>query len=71
MVLAGGCVVSTLYKMAGGNLAHGLAFVGIIVGSLLYAEVHPFFKVAESLTSLSEAVTLFRVWPRAAEAAPA
>jgi uncharacterized protein len=69
MVLAGGCVVSTLYKMAGGNLAHGLAFVGIIVGSLLYAEVHPLFKVAEGLTSLGEAVTLFQVWPRAAEAA--
>lgn len=69
MVLAGGCVVSTLYKMAGGNLAHGLAFVGIIVGSLLYAEVYPLFKVAEGLTSLGDTVTLFQVWPHAVEAA--
>ncbi len=38
MVLAGGCVVSTLYKMAGGNLASMIAFIGMIAGSLLYAE---------------------------------
>lgn len=69
MVLAGGCVVSTLYKMAGGNLAHGLAFVGIIVGSLLYAEVQPLFKAAERLTSLGAAVTFFQIWPRAGQGA--
>lgn len=66
MVFAGGCVVSTLYKMASGNLAHGLAFIGIIVGSLMYAEVFPLIKAVENLTSLGEAVTLFQVWPRAA-----
>ena len=38
MVLAGGCVVSTHSKMAGGNLASMIAFIGMIAGSLLYAE---------------------------------
>jgi hypothetical protein len=69
MVLAGGCVVSTLYKMAGGNLAHGLAFVGIIVGSLLYAEMQPLVKAAERLASLGTDVTFFQVWPRAGQGA--
>jgi len=43
MVLAGGCVVGTLYKMGSGSLVSGLAFVGIIVGSGLYAEIHPWW----------------------------
>jgi len=41
MVLAGGCVISTLYKMGGGNLSHGVAFIGIVAGSVLYAELQP------------------------------
>lgn len=41
MVLAGGCVAGTLYKMASGNLASVIAFCGIIGGSLIYAEFHP------------------------------
>lgn len=41
MVLAGGCVVGTLYKMASGKLVNLIAFVGIISGSLIYAEFHP------------------------------
>jgi uncharacterized protein len=45
MVLAGGCVVGTLYKMASGKLASLIAFFGIIAGSLIYAEFHP---IAES-----------------------
>lgn len=43
MTLAGGCVVSTLYRMAGGNIASLLAFCGMIAGSLLYAEAHSFW----------------------------
>lgn len=65
MVLAGGCVVSTLYKMAGGNLAHGLAFIGIVAGSLLYAEVHPPLQELGRLTSLGTSTTLTEIWPRA------
>lgn len=41
MVLAGGCVVGTLYKMASGKLASLIAFFGIIAGSLIYAEFYP------------------------------
>ncbi len=50
MVLAGGCVIGTLYKMAGGNLTNWLAFAGIIAGSMLYAEVHPFVRRFSSKT---------------------
>jgi len=41
MVLAGGCVVGTLYKMGGGGVLSAVAFGGLIVGSALYAEIHP------------------------------
>lgn len=41
MVLAGGCVVGTLYKMGAGSVLSMAAFIGLIVGSGLYAEVHP------------------------------
>ncbi|MHB8894167.1 MAG: YeeE/YedE family protein [Candidatus Geothermincolia bacterium] len=41
MVLAGGCVVGTLYKMGAGSIVSATAFVGLIVGSAGYAEIHP------------------------------
>jgi len=41
MVLAGGCVVGTLYKMGSGSVLSMIAFIGIISGSGLYAEYHP------------------------------
>ncbi len=44
MVMASGCVVGTLYKMAKGNLTNLIAFIGIIAGSLIYAESHPFWE---------------------------
>ncbi|BCB97075.1 hypothetical protein JZK55_19970 [Dissulfurispira thermophila] len=44
MVLASGCVVGTLYKMAKGNLTNLIAFIGIIAGSLIYAESHMFWE---------------------------
>lgn len=40
MVLAGGCAISTVYKMAGGNLGSMTAFIGMIAGSVFYAEFH-------------------------------
>jgi uncharacterized membrane protein YedE/YeeE len=43
MVLAGGCVVGTLYRMGAGSLLSALAFVGLVAGSALYAEFHPFW----------------------------
>lgn len=41
MVLAGGCVVGTLYKMGSGSVLSMTAFCGMVVGSGLYAEFHP------------------------------
>ena len=41
MVLAGGCVVGTLYKMGSGSVLSMTAFAGLIIGSGLYAEFHP------------------------------
>ncbi|MCU0840763.1 MAG: YeeE/YedE family protein [Thiobacillaceae bacterium] len=41
MVLAGGCVVGTLYKLGAGSVASGVALLGMLAGSTLYAEIHP------------------------------
>ena len=41
MVLAGGCVVGTLYKMGAGSMLSAVAFGGLIGGSAFYAEIHP------------------------------
>jgi hypothetical protein len=58
MVLAGGCVVGTLYKMAGGNLTNLIGFIGILGGSLLYAEVHPLVQRLAEDTTFTGTVTL-------------
>ncbi len=44
MVLAGGCVVGTLYRMGAGSVLSAVAFAGLIVGSVFYAEFHPVWK---------------------------
>ncbi len=41
MVLAGGCMVGTLYKMGAGNLVSVFAFLGILCGGMLFAEFYP------------------------------
>jgi uncharacterized membrane protein YedE/YeeE len=41
MVLAGGCVVGTLYKMGAGSVVSAVAFVGLLAGSAGYAEIFP------------------------------
>jgi uncharacterized membrane protein YedE/YeeE len=53
MVLAGGCVVGTLYKMGAGSALSMTAFFGLIVGSGVYAEFHP------AWASFIKATTLF------------
>jgi uncharacterized protein len=65
MVLAGGCVVGTLYKMGAGNLTSFIAFMGIIAGSLVYAEFHPLIRKAAGFAVLTNEVTLFQKWPLA------
>ena len=54
MVLAGGCVVGTLYKMGAGSLVSGVAFGGLLAGSAVYAAIHPLWA------SFSRAATFFQ-----------
>ena len=59
MVLAGGCVVGTLYKMGAGSVLSGVAFIGLLVGSGVYAEIHPWWAgLARKVSFLDGRVTL-------------
>ena len=59
MVLAGGCVVGTLYKLGAGAVVSAAALIGLLSGSTLYAEIHPWWKGWVVATRISgEAVTL-------------
>jgi uncharacterized membrane protein YedE/YeeE len=50
MVIAGGCVVGTLYKMGAGSVVSATAFAGLIAGSFLYAEFHPWWGAVRQST---------------------
>ncbi len=52
MVLAGGCVVGTLYKMGSGSVLSLTAFAGLILGSGLYAEIHPVWAALAKQTTM-------------------
>ncbi len=52
MVLAGGCVVGTLYKMGSGSVLSLVAFSGLLVGSAMYAEIHPWWQIVARKTML-------------------
>jgi len=59
MVLAGGCVAGVLYKVGGGSLPAGVAFLGLLAGSALYAEIHPYWSLVAKASVLADrAVTL-------------
>jgi uncharacterized membrane protein YedE/YeeE len=59
MVLTGGCVVGVLYKLGGGSVLAGVGLLGLLVGSALYAEIHPYWLPLAKATRLHEtAVTL-------------
>lgn len=59
MVMAGGCVVGVLYKFGGGNLLAGIAILGLLTGSALYAEIHPWWiSFSKRFVFHSDAVTL-------------
>lgn len=55
MVLAGGCVVGVLYKLGGGSLAAGVALLGLLAGSALYAEFQPFWSMLAQAGAWPEA----------------
>ena len=58
MVLSGGCVVGTLYKLGSGSLPAACALGGLLIGSALYGEFHPFWKQLTVTTRLGDAATL-------------
>ncbi len=58
MVLAGGCVVGTLYKLGSGSAVSLCAFIGLLAGAALYAEWHPWWSSFARATTLSPAITL-------------
>jgi len=63
MVLAGGCVVGTLYKMGAGSLISTVAFVGLILGNLVYAEIHPWWSAfAKSTAFFKGRITLSQLF---------
>jgi len=67
MVLAGGCVVGSLYKAGAGSVASAVAILGLVLGSTVYAEFHPLWKAfASATTFLPGRVTL----PQALGVAP-
>jgi uncharacterized membrane protein YedE/YeeE len=66
MVLAGGCVVGTLYKLGAGSMVSLVAFVGLLAGSTLYAEFHPWWAALGKSSRLTDGITL----PQALGVAP-
>ncbi|HAK88442.1 MAG TPA: hypothetical protein DHV16_10365 [Nitrospiraceae bacterium] len=58
MVLAGGCVMGTLYKMGSGSIISIIAFAGLIIGSAIFAEFYPAWLQITKKTAVSEAVLL-------------
>ena len=57
MVLAGGCVMGTLYKMGAGNLVSVCAFAGLLLGSLLFAWAYPLHRSFVEATTVSGGFT--------------
>lgn len=59
MVLAGGCVCGSLFKLGAGSAASLLAVIGMIAGSAAYAEFHPQWSAfAKSTVLVDTALTL-------------
>ena len=58
MVLAGGCVVGVLYKAGAGSVSAFVAIVGLLIGSLLYVAIHPYWVSMAQLTRLSAVATV-------------
>lgn len=59
MVLAGGCVVGSLYRLGSGSSLAATVVLGLIAGSLLYMELDAWWiGVAKALTMGTSAVTV-------------
>lgn len=55
MVLAGGCVFGTLYKMGSGSVLSAIAFLGLLLGSALFAEFFPWWAAFSKATAMPQA----------------
>lgn len=59
MVLAGGCVCGSLYKLGAGSAASLLAVAGMLAGSTAYAEIHPLWaSFAKATVLVRDTVTV-------------
>lgn len=73
MVLAGGCVCGSLFKLGAGSAVSLLAVVGMLAGSALYAEIHPQWGALAKATELVHGKVTLPQWlglPPAALAFP-
>lgn len=51
MVLSGGCVVGSLYKLGAGRLVQAATILGLVAGSAVFADLYPGWKAVVSATS--------------------
>lgn len=59
MVLAGGCVVGSLYKTGSGSIPSLIAVIGLVAGSALFAEFFPWWSsINTAATFLKGKITL-------------
>lgn len=61
MVLAGGCVVGVLYRLGSGSRLALTALVGLLCGSAVYAEIHPWWRTLAAKMVLGDVATLPRL----------
>ena len=69
MVLAGGCVCGSLYKLGAGSSASLLAVLGMVIGSAAYAELHPWWSAFAKSTVLVKGHITLPQWLGLAPAA--
>lgn len=55
MVLAGGCVFGTLYKMGSGSMLSAVAFLGLLLGSVFFAEFFPWWAAFNKAVAMPSA----------------
>ena len=62
MVLAGGCVCGSLFKLGAGSIASAVAVAGMIGGSVAYAEIHPQWSAFAKSTVLAKDIVTVPQW---------
>jgi len=76
MVLAGGCVVGSLYKTGSGSVPSLVAIIGLVAGSAIFAEIFPWWgrisaaaSVLKGKVTVAQALDIPAVIPAAVAAA--